>query len=183
MKQIILAQRYAKALFSIARDEGRIEEYGAELDAFLGLVAGTPALADALGNPLYPLAAREAVFSAVAEKAGFSQVMKGFLVLVLRKGRMGHLREIAECYGALSDAHRNIARAVVSAPVPLPEATLSDIASGLSSLTGKKVAVQFRVAPELIGGVVAQIGDMVIDGSVRTQLQKIKETLKKGGLG
>jgi F-type H+-transporting ATPase subunit delta len=96
---------------------------------------------------------------------------------------MQNLAEIAEYYDKLIDEHNNVARAKVKAATVLDEGSIQSIAQALEKITGKKVAVEFQQDPTLIGGVVAQIGDLVLDGSVRRQLLNLKETMKRGALG
>ncbi|MBZ4658548.1 MAG: atpH [Desulfacinum sp.] len=183
MKNLIVAKRYAKALFGLALEDGKLEEYGKELSDLTQLLEQNPDLMDALANPLYPEDAKKAVFRAIAEKAEMSAVMKSFGDLLVAKDRVRHLPEIRDYFQKLVDDHNNVARARVSAAVKLDENSVKKIADTLSKVTGKKVVVEFQQDPGLIGGVVAQIGDLVIDGSVRSQLQAIKESLKRGELG
>jgi F-type H+-transporting ATPase subunit delta len=182
VKNLIIAKRYAKALFNLALGEGQVEQYGQELDALVNLMKEMPDLSDALRNPLYPEAARRSLFFSVADRSGTSPIVRSFGNLLIEKGRVQHLSEIAEYYHKLIDEHANVARAQVKAAVVLDDPVLQEIAQTLEKMTGKKVVVEFQQDPELIGGVLARIGDMVLDGSVRRQLLNFKETMKKGGL-
>jgi F-type H+-transporting ATPase subunit delta len=183
VKNLVIAKRYAKALFNLAVKDKLVDQYGQELEAFVQLMAQLPDLADALRNPLYPEAARKSLFNSVADKAGLSPIIRSYLNLLIEKRRLANLAEITEYYYRLIDEHQNIARAKVTAASKLDEKAIADIAKSLEKLTGKKVVVEFQVAPELLGGVVAQIGDLVLDGSVRRQLLNFKETMKRGALG
>ena len=183
MRNLVIAKRYAKALFNLALEQGQIEQYGQELDEFVRLLGELPDLADAIENPLYPEATRKSVFLAVADKADMTPIMKSFIDLLVTKNRVQFLGDISEYYHKLVDAHANVARATVKAATPLDEQAIQEIATSLEKMTGKKVAIEFEQDPELIGGVLAQIGDLVLDGSVRRQLLNIKESLKRGELG
>lgn len=183
MKNLVIAKRYAKALFNLAQEQGQIEQYGQELNEFVRLFGELPDLADAVQNPLYPEATRKSVFMAVAEKAQMSPIMLSFMSLLVEKKRVQNLGEIKEYYYKLIDEHANIARARIKAATALDDQAIQDIAASLEKMTGKKIAVEFEQDPELIGGVLAQIGDVVLDGSVRRQLLNIKESLKRGELG
>ncbi len=178
MKNLVIAKRYAKALFNLAKDEGQIEQYGQELDGFVQLLGQLPDLANAIQNPLYPGSTRKAVFQAVAGRTEMTPIMKSFINLLIEKGRVGNLIEVSGYFKKLVDENANLARAELSAAVALDEQTIGDIARSLEKMTGKKVVVEFRQDPGLIGGVVARIGDLVLDGSIRSQLKGIKETLK-----
>ena len=183
MKNQVVAKRYAKALFTLAVEGGWVGQYGQELEEFQKLLKDVPELADAIQNPLYPEAARNSVFRVVAAKSDLTPVVKSFLSLLVEKKRMQHLDEIVEYYGKLIDDHANVARAQVRAAGALDEFAIQEIAETLEKMTGKKIVVEFEEDPSLIGGVVAQIGDMVLDGSVRRQLLNFKESLKRGALG
>ena len=183
MKNLIIAKRYAKALFNLAQDDDKVEQYGQELDGFVRLLGELPDLANAMQNPLYAEAARKAVFHSIAEKVGLSPILTSFINLLIEKKRVQNIAEIAEFYHRLIDAHANIARAQIKAATELNEDVVQEIARTLEKMTGKHVVVEFQQDPSLIGGIVAKIGDVVLDGSVRRQLLTFKETMKRGALG
>jgi F-type H+-transporting ATPase subunit delta len=183
VKNLVIAKRYAKALFNLAQEDGKVEQYGAELDGFIRLSGQLPDLANAIQNPLYTEAARKSVFHAVADKIGLSGILKSFINLLIEKRRVQNVAEIAEYYHKLIDEHANLARAQIKSAVRLDEGVLQEIAQTLEKMTGKKVLVEFQQDSSLIGGIVAQIGDLVLDGSVKRQLLHFKETMKRGALG
>jgi F-type H+-transporting ATPase subunit delta len=104
--------------------------------------------------------------------------MKSFINLLIEKGRVGSLGDISAYLKKLVDEDAYVARAELSAAVVLDEQMVGDIARSLEKMTGKKIVVEFRQDPALIGGLVARIGDLVLDGSIRSQLRGIRETLK-----
>ena len=183
MKNLIIAKRYAKALFNLAREDGKVEQYGQELDDFVRLLGELPDLANAIQNPLYTEASRRSVFHSIAEKIGLSPILKSFINLLIEKKRVQNVAEIAEYYHKLIDEHANIARAQIRAATQLKENVIQEIAQTLEKMTGKHVVVEFQRDASLIGGIVAKIGDMVLDGSVRRQLLNFRETMKRGALG
>jgi F-type H+-transporting ATPase subunit delta len=183
VKNQIIAKRYSRALFNLAEEEKAIEQYGSELDGFLAVLKQLPDLGNALRNPLYPAATKKSVFQSVAGNLELSPVMTSFLKLLVEKGRIQDLPDIGDYYHRLIDEHSNIARATVKAAVELDEKDLRDIAATLEKKTGKKIVVEFQRDPSLLGGVFAQIGDFVLDGSVRRQLLNFKESLKRGAVG
>jgi len=183
VKNLIIAKRYAKALFNLAEEDGKIEQYGQELNGFVLLLGELPDLANAMQNPMYAEAARKAVFHSIVGKVGLSPILTSFINLLIEKKRLQNLAEIAEFYGRLIDAHANIARAQIRAATELKDEVVQDIAKTLEKMTGKHVVVEFQQDSSLIGGIVAKIGDVVFDGSVRRQLLTFKETMKRGALG
>jgi len=183
VRNLIIAKRYAKALFNLAEQDKAIEQYGQELDQFAQLLRELPKLADAIENPLFPAATKKTLFATVADKAGMNPIVRSFINLLVEKKRVQHIAEIADYYRKLIDEHANVARAQLRAATPLSEKVVGEIAKSLEKMIGKRVVVEFKEDPSLIGGVVAQIGDLVLDGSVRRQLLNFKETLKRGALG
>jgi F-type H+-transporting ATPase subunit delta len=183
VKNLVIAKRYAKALFNLAQEDGKVEQYGQELDAFVRLTGELPDLANAIQNPLYTEAARKSVFHSVADRMGLTPILKSFINLLIEKKRVQNVAEIAEYYHKLIDAHANIARAQIRAATDLDEAVIKEVAQTLETMTGKTVVVEFQQDSSLIGGIVAKIGDVVLDGSVRRQLLNFKETMKRGALG
>ena len=183
MKNQVIAKRYSRALFNLAREEKAIEQYGAELNGFIKVLKDFPELEDALRNPLYPDGAKKSLFQKVAAQLQLSPIVNSFLNLLVEKKRIQHLPEIAEYYDRLIDEASNISRAKVKAAVKLADAEIDEIASALEKRIGKKIIVEFERDPSLLGGVFAQIGDFVLDGSVKRQLINFKESLKRGAAG
>jgi F-type H+-transporting ATPase subunit delta len=179
----VIAKRYSKALFSLAQDGGWVGQYGKELDDFVQLLKDNPELADAVQNPLFPEATRKSLFKSVVDRTEMSPVVRSFINLLLEKKRVQHLGEIAEYYHKLIDEHSNVARAQIKAATQLDEQVIQEIAQTLENMTGKRIVVEFEQDPSLIGGVVARIGDLVLDGSVKRQLINFKESMKRGMLG
>jgi F-type H+-transporting ATPase subunit delta len=183
VKNLVIAKRYAKALFNLAQQMKGVEQYGRELDEFVKLLGELPNLADGIQNPLYPEAAKKSLFRTVADKAGMTPLTRSFIDLLIEKKRVQYLADMADYYHRLMDEHANVARAQLKAATELDEKVIGEIAQTLEKMTGKKIVIEFQKDPALIGGVVAQIGDLVLDGSVRRQLLGFKETLKRGALG
>jgi F-type H+-transporting ATPase subunit delta len=176
----ILAKRYAKALLTLGREDGNYEKYGEELDQFVAFWEGTPEFADAASNPMYAKESRKIICNGVVEKMGFSPVFRSLIDLMLEKNRLAIILDVCSFYEKLLDEMANISRAKVRSATPLTEETVESIKASLEKSVGRSIVVETEVDPELIGGVVARVGDLVLDGSVRTQLASIKETLIKG---
>jgi F-type H+-transporting ATPase subunit delta len=183
VKNQVIAKRYSRALFNLAAEAKAIEQYGTELDDFCKVLQDMPDLENALRNPLYPEAIKRALILKVLGQIDLSPVIKSFLKLLVEKKRMRDLPEIAEYYHKLIDDYSNIARAQVKAAVRLGEGEIKEIAAALEKKMGKKIVVEFEQDSSLIGGVVARIGDVVLDGSVKRQLLNFKESLKRGAVG
>ncbi|OQY50645.1 MAG: ATP synthase F1 subunit delta [Desulfobacteraceae bacterium 4572_89] len=131
-------------------------------------------------NPLFNKNDRKKVLQAVLAATDFSAVMKSFLFLLFDKGRIGFLRDIASYYKDLADELKGVVKASVTSATELSSEAVDKIRESLSKKTGKNIILNVEQDPSLIGGVVTKIGDLVLDGSVRTQLVNMRETLKKG---
>ena len=178
MKQTILARRYAKALFSIGKEQGTYEAYNEALQAVAGLYETTPEVADALTNPLYPMDVREKVMAGIVDSIGVDSVMGNFLKLLVEKQRAEILPEIAEEYKAMVDDEKNISHGSVISAVELSDELQAKVQATLEKLTGKKVELTTSVDPSIIGGIIAKVGDLVLDGSIKAQLAGLKDSIK-----
>jgi F-type H+-transporting ATPase subunit delta len=180
MKNLAIARRYAKALLLIGQQDGQTERYRKELQSVAGLVAGDRRLDQAINNPLYESSARKRVLQSLIAKLKFSKAMESFLILLFEKGRFGFLGHINDFYQKLADELKGVARATVTSASALPADAVERIRAALSKRTGKDIILEVKQDPRLIGGVITQIGDLVLDGSIGTQLLNMRESLKRG---
>jgi F-type H+-transporting ATPase subunit delta len=180
MKNLAIARRYAKALLLIGKEDGQTEQYRQELAGVAELVAGNKALADTLSNPLHIASQRKQVLDKIIEKLNLSKVVSSFLLLLFEKGRIGFIASINDFYQKLADELKGVARASLTSATELSTETVEKIRSALSERTGKEVVLEVEQDPGLIGGIVTRIGDLVLDGSIKTQLLNMRETLKRG---
>lgn len=178
MKQTILARRYAKALFAVGKENDAYEAYNDTLQEVAGLYATKPEVADALTNPLYPLDVKEKVMAGIISSAGIDKVAANFLKLLVEKKRAEILPDIAEAFKTMVDEEKNISHGSVTSAVELSAELQAKVQAALEKLTGKKVELSTSVDPSLIGGIVAKVGDLVLDGSIKTQLAGLKDSIK-----
>jgi F-type H+-transporting ATPase subunit delta len=180
VKNLVIARRYAKALMLIGKEDDKAEIYRNELDGFSELIAENRNLEQAICNPLYNAASRKNVLLAIIEKLGVSAVMKSFLLLLFDKGRIKFLNSINEFYHQLVDELQGVTRASLASASELTSETVEKIRDSLSKMMGKEIVMEIEQDPSLIGGIVTRIGDLVLDGSVKTQLLNMKKSLKRG---
>ncbi len=178
MKNTILANRYAKALFSVAQEDNAFDDYSKVLNDLAQAFEDTPEVKDGLTNPIYPVDVRMKVMDYVVKTSGASQVMKNFLNLVVQKKRADVLPEIAAAFQALVDEQRNICQGSVTSAMALSDELKDKVQGTLENITGKKVVLTAEVDPAIIGGIIAKVGDLVLDGSIRSQLTGLKESIK-----
>ena len=175
-----ISKRYAKALFSMGQEDGNYELYGRDLTEFARFCQDNEDFQKVIANPIFPLEDRKKILHFVLAKSGFSDVVKNFLNLLLDKNRIGAIESVTDYYSKLTDEVSNIARAEIITAIPLKEDALGRIERSLEELTSKKIKSEVTEDQGLIGGVVVKIGDLVLDGSVRAQLEGLKESLKRG---
>jgi len=180
MKNLSIARRYAKALLLIGKEDGKAESYKDELDGFTNLLSREKELDQAICNPLYDFSSRKSVLRAIIEKIGFSTVMASFLLLLFDKGRIGFVSDINDFYQKLADELKGVARASLVSATELSTETIEKIRITLSKKTGKDIILEVEQDSGLIGGIVTRMGDLVLDGSIKTQLFNMRESLKRG---
>jgi F-type H+-transporting ATPase subunit delta len=179
MKEIV-AKRYARALIQIGREDGHYETYGQQLKAFDAVLQESGELRAVMENPIYNRDQKKAIFNDLKDKLRLSPSVINFIMLLIDKRRLGYFSEIVRCYDRMADDLAGRTRALVISAVPLEESSIKVIQEKLASITGKEVLISAEEDPDLIGGIVTHVGDVVYDGSVRTQLESLKERLVKG---
>jgi F-type H+-transporting ATPase subunit delta len=172
-----VARRYARALFGIGVDSGTFEALGQEIGDLAALWAGSPELRQALENPVFRPSEKRAVLEQILPRVAPTAEVRRLALLLLERRRILLLPAIANAYRAFADAHSGRVRARVTSAEPLAPAALDRVRRSLEERTGKKVIVETAVDADLIGGVVAQVGDLVLDGSIRTQLADLRQKL------
>ncbi len=177
MKQIILARRYAKALFAVGKEDGKFEEYSEALRGVAQLYIDTD-LEDSLTNPLYPMDVREKVIEGVVASIGVDKVVANFLSLLVEKKRADVLPDIADEYQIMVDEEKNVSHGTVVSAVKLSKKLQAKVQETLEKITGKKVELTASVDPSIIGGIIAKVGDLELNGSIKTQLASLKDSIK-----
>jgi F-type H+-transporting ATPase subunit delta len=175
-----LSRRYAKALFSLGQEDGSFGEYGKELMEFTDFCTVNRDFGQIIANPIFSVEERKKILQSILKKSNFSGTVKNFLNLLLDKNRIGAINAITDYYGRLTDEASNIARAEVISARPMKKDALEKIEKSLEKVTSKKIISKVSEDSELIGGVVVKIGDLVLDGSIKAQLEGLKESFKRG---
>ena len=173
-----LTRRYAKALVEIGVEEKAVEAYADELAKVKEILSQEELLSQMLDNPTLALDKKQALLAEVYKALELSEGMVKFLGLLLSKGRLCFLSQIEESYRRQADELSGILSAKITAATELDDVQQQAIASGLEKRTGKQIALTVEVNPDLIGGLQAEIGGRLFDGSVKTQLKRIEESLK-----
>jgi F-type H+-transporting ATPase subunit delta len=174
-----LAKRYAKALVEVA-PPAELEAVAHEMAAFLEVFRAHKDLRLFLLNPSVLLRDKLAVFGHVVDTLGLRPLTASFLRIVLDGGRIRLLESILQGYEALVDERLGRVKAMVTTPAALDPPTLEALRARLGALSGKTVYLEVRQDPAILGGLIAQIGSQVYDGSLKTQLQTLHEQLTRG---
>ncbi len=172
-----VAARYAKALFSLADEGGKITEIGEDLDRLAELSEQHPELAGVLMRPLYPADERRSVLRAVASQLELSETFANFVQFLIEQRRSQELGPIREEYRRLAEAAAGRVRGEVVSAAPLTEPQVAALRDALSERTGRSVDLEVSVDPALLGGVVARVGDLVFDGTLRSRLDGLRSDL------
>lgn len=175
-----ISRRYAKALVKLADEQNQVERFGDELAQFSSLLANQDLLRLLLESPTLPLERKKAVLDEVLAGVRPAEVIQNFFGLLLEKDRLQYLPQISAEYRRQADELSGIIRASVTSAAELGEQQKQAIGASLERQTGKKVELTVAVDPALIGGLQAQIGGRLFDGSLKTQLKRIEDTLQKG---
>jgi len=173
-----ISRRYAKALFELAVEEGKFEEMGRELAALRGAFESDPDLAVALANPATTREDRTAVAEALIGALKPSGLLANALRLLADRQRLADLPAVERTYRELADQKAGRVRAKVVTAVPLPEEAAARIAAALQRATERSGVLERAVDPAILGGAVAHVGSQVFDGSIRNQIEQLKQQLK-----
>lgn len=176
--QASLAGRYASALFDLARDERQIEAVGRSLDLLAQALADSRDLSELAASPLIDRDEAAKAFAAVAEKLALDPITRNFLGVLARNGRKSQLRNVIRAYRRLAADHRGETTAEVVSAHPLKDDQLDALKAQLRSRAGRDVAIETRVDPEILGGIVVKLGSRMIDASVRTKLNRLARMMK-----
>ena len=169
-----VARRYASALADVASERGEASEIQEELIAFEKIFQANPMLEDVLRNPTIALEQKRAVLTKLIERVRPRPTTANFLKVLLQNQRLTELRFINQKFAELLDMRAGMVAATVTTARSVPENAQQKLQAKLSTVTGKKVRIDFKTDPELIGGLLTRIGSTVYDGSVRNHLQMIK---------
>ena len=171
------ARRYARALFDVSLKEADPRQVGVELDAFADLLRTHAELEWALTSPAVPAARKRAAVAALIERAAPSAVVSKLLLLLAERDRLVLLPDVAAGYRERLLDHQNVVRAEVTSAVPLPDEVIAKLKRSLAQVTGRDVLIDTKVDGSILGGVKAQVGSVVFDGSVTRQLERMRARL------
>jgi F-type H+-transporting ATPase subunit delta len=178
-----LAQRYATAMFDLAKEQKKLDRVQADLTGLTRLMVESPELKRLVESPVISRADQVSAITAVAERARLDDLTKRLLGLMAAHRRLFALPGVAKAYAGMLAAEKGEVAAEVVSAVPLEAAQIATLEKSIASFVGQAVSVETRVDPALLGGVTVRVGSRMLDASLRTKLMQLEQALKGSGAG
>ena len=173
-----LAGRYAFALFELARDEKQIESVGRSLDALARAIADSDDFSQLISSPLIDRDQAAQAFAATGDALGLDPMTRNFLGVLASNGRKGQLAGVIRAFRRLAAEHRGETTADVVTAHPLKDDQLDALRKQLRARAGRDVTIETSVNPDILGGIIINMGSQMIDASIRTKLNRLAEAMK-----
>ncbi len=182
MTDTVVARRYASAIFALGKKAGgkTLEQHGLFLHALNRLVGFSPELALALKSPVVTPEEKKAVVEKLLKLIKADAQISNFCFLLADKDRLGILQDIASCYYKLLLEEKGIIRGKLVTAIPLDAAKQKEFKTMLEKKASRQIELAFDVDKSILGGVLLQVGDQVLDASLRAQLAILRDTIKRG---
>jgi F-type H+-transporting ATPase subunit delta len=169
--------QYANALADIVLQQGAAEPARKQLTDFAGVYAESAELRNFMASPAVAREAKRGVVEKLVARLGASRIIRNFLLVIVDNRRTHLLPEIAASFEQVLRQRQGVAEAQVSSAMPLNDRQKTALLRNLETVTGKKIQANYSLDPGLLGGAVVRIGDTIYDGSVRNQLDRLRERL------
>jgi F-type H+-transporting ATPase subunit delta len=176
-----LAERYAAALFDIADERQLLDEVASDLRQLRTMLAESVDLSRLIRSPILTRGEQGKAILALVERAGFAPLVRDFLAVVAKNRRLFAMPAMIEAYLAKLTERRGELTAEVVAAQPLSEIQLALLSEQLRRSAGRRVSIDTRVDPGLIGGMIVKIGSRMVDGSIKSKLQRLQLAMKGVG--
>ena len=173
----IIAKRYARALVELSEEKKTVDKTKADLAAFVGAVDALPAMQKLFASPIFTPENKKAVIKDLAGKLGMQPTTQRFVEHLAETGRIRYVKDVNEAFKEILAEHQNRAAVRLTTAVAINNGDLADIKQKLEGLTGKQVDIDSQVDTTLIGGAKAQIGSTIYDGTIKNQLNKMRNQL------
>ena len=177
MSRSAVAERYARAVLELGTETGQLRQLTLEIQSIASVYAASPELRSVLDNPLVDAQKREAILRDVATRLGLGHLALNTVRLLALRKKLRALPDMARRLSSLSDEKAGLVRATVTSAAQLGESFYQRLTSEIERAIGKKVVLERKHDPSLIGGVVTRIGDNTIDGSIKGSLAELARQL------
>ena len=175
-----IAKRYARVLLEIGVEEGAYEKYGTELRDIYAVSTGNPEFVHALLNPMFKLEQRRALAEGVLDMLGAGDMVKRFIRVLIDNAKIGELEDVCTAYFDLEDELSGRIRVKVETAGPASKGFIAELKKRLKEETGKEIIVSHDENPELVGGFLLRVGNVLLDASLKVQLEHMKEKIVEG---
>jgi F-type H+-transporting ATPase subunit delta len=173
----VIAKRYAKALVELSEEKKTVDKTKADLAAFVGAVDALPAMQKLFASPVFTPENKKAVIKDLAGKLSMQPTTQRFVEHLAETGRIRYVKDVNEAFQEILAERQNRAAVRLTTAVAINNGDLADIKQKLEGLTGKQVDIDSQVDTTLIGGAKAQIGSTIYDGTIKNQLNKMRNQL------
>ena len=174
----VIAKRYATALLELGSESGQLDALVVEIGRVAEAYEQSADMRNVFDNPLLPHAVKKAVLGDLVDGLALGTTSRSFLGLLVDRRRIRALPSIATRLREMADLRRGLTRAEVVTAMPLPEEYFEQLQAELERITGRKVALDRRLEPSLLCGVMIRLGDTVYDGSLVARLKQLKDTMQ-----
>jgi F-type H+-transporting ATPase subunit delta len=178
LKDDVVAKRYARALYDLGREEGMQDTFLGDMETIVASLASSDEFRGIMESPLYDITLKKRILGQIITEAKLSKYMENFLNILLEKDRFVYLESILDAYRVILDEASGRVRATVTSAMELDKIQIERISEALKKVVKKDVDLDLSIDPSLIGGLIAEVEGMVYDGSVRTQIARLKQSLK-----
>jgi F-type H+-transporting ATPase subunit delta len=179
MSVTAVARRYAEALADVAMETNQVEQIEAEVRAFTEMMAASRELYDVFASPALSQKGKSSVLESLIARARPGKMTANLLRTMLRNYRLHYLDMVHEQFRREINRRRGVVPAEVTTAGPVAPSDREILARRLQEMTGNRVEIEFHTDPSLIGGAIARLGSVVYDGSIRTQLESVRQKLKQ----
>ena len=177
-RPITAARRYAEAAFEIAQRDGQLDRWQRDLDLAAAIVGG-PDVAPVVENPAIPVGERRELVGKLLDGRADPGAVR-LVELLVSRGRADLIGRVASEYKRLLDRHNGIVPAVVTSAVPLTKPETDAVRAKVEAMAGSAVDLRSQVDPAILGGLTIQVGDRLLDDSVRGRLERLRDQLRSG---
>lgn len=178
MKDDVVAKRYARALYDLGKEEGLQDKFLGDMEALISIMGASDEFRSIMESPLYDITLKKRILGKVMSEAKLTKYMENFFNILLEKDRFVYVESILDAYRQILDEASGRVRAVVTSAMDLDKDQIERISNALRKVVKKEVDLDVSIDPSLIGGLIAEVEGMVYDGSVKTQISRLKQSLK-----
>jgi F-type H+-transporting ATPase subunit delta len=172
-----IATVYARSLFEVAKEQGKLDDVRDQVGAFADALSETRELQVFFFSPYFSTAEKEDGLDKVV--SGADPVVMNFLKLLIEKHRMPVLFRVRATYDAMWEDENKLLPVSITSVVELDEGTVKELGDRIAEQTGRKVELSSQVEPDILGGIVVQVGNSVLDASVRNRLEQLRKQVVK----